>query len=72
MSDRQRYRHYKGEVYILLIDNAKLECDGTIVCVYESETTGTIYVRPREEFFSLVTNPNSNKELTPRFAPVVA
>ncbi len=58
MSDYRRFRHYKGEVYQLLIDNAKLEADGTIVCVYQHEETGSVYVRPRKEFEELIPNPN--------------
>ncbi len=61
-----RFRHYKGEVYILLIGDAKLEADGTIVCVYQHEETGNVYVRPRKEFEEMVANPKG-ADLIPRF-----
>ncbi|MFL6673124.1 MAG: DUF1653 domain-containing protein [Massilia sp.] len=60
-----KYRHYKGGVYELVCE-ATLEADHTPLVVYRG-ADGTVWARPRAEFFEEV---EAGGERLPRFAPL--
>ncbi|NUU96857.1 hypothetical protein XO11_00550 [Marinitoga sp. 1138] len=48
------YKHYKGNLYELITDNAKLEKTDERMVIYKSLITGQIWIRPYDEFFGFV------------------
>lgn len=46
-----RWLHSKGGTYTLLFSSAVLESNGTRYCVYQSESNGTVWLRPFDEFY---------------------
>lgn len=46
----ERYRHYKGRLYDVLADGARIEADLTSAVVYRCVSDGSVWVRPYADF----------------------
>ena len=50
MKAGDRYRHYKGKFYKIVVDNALNEATGNPAVVYQSEETGIVWVTSLKRF----------------------
>lgn len=48
------FKHYKGNYYLVLIDNAKLESNEEEMVVYKSLKDSQIWIRPKKQFFEKI------------------
>ena len=61
------YRHYKGDEYVLVNDEATLEETGDKAVIYFNRRTWKVFVQPKERFFG---NTTYNGKEVKRFARV--
>ncbi len=61
------YRHYKGALYRMLHEDARIESNQEPVVVYQAVHDGRIWVRPVNDFCA---NVDTDKGRVPRFAPI--
>lgn len=61
-----KYRHYKGGIYEIICEAQLESAPETIMMVYKSEE-GSIWTRPREQFFEFVQHEGNTVQ---RFAPI--
>jgi hypothetical protein len=53
-SPTDKFRHYLGGIYTKICEG-KLESDSTkIMVIYQSDSDGTIWIRPKEDFYGSV------------------
>ncbi len=48
-----KYRHYKGGIYEIICE-ARLESDPKVIMIIYKAVDGSVWTRPRNEFFELV------------------
>ena len=61
-----KYRHYKGGIYEIICE-ARLESDPNIILIVYKSSDGSIWTRPRKEFFEFVEHEGNTVQ---RFSPI--